>query len=77
VVRLLGVPFCERCASEQEDYFAIGELTRARQIDIADIPGLGSSDDELLLRALRRARRRLAGRVTEKLRETTKQGAIG
>ncbi len=26
---VLGVPFCERCAREQEDYFAIGELTQA------------------------------------------------
>ncbi len=25
---VLGVPFCERCAREKEDYFAIGELTQ-------------------------------------------------
>ena len=24
-----GVPFCERCAREQEAYFAVGELTQA------------------------------------------------
>jgi hypothetical protein len=23
------MPFCERCASEQETYFAVGELTEA------------------------------------------------
>lgn len=27
-VRVLGVPFCERCAREQEAYFAVGELTQ-------------------------------------------------
>ena len=26
-VEILGVPFCEACACEQETYFAIGELT--------------------------------------------------
>ena len=26
--RLLGVTFCERCAREQEAYFAVGELTQ-------------------------------------------------
>ena len=27
VVEIRGVPFCERCASEQESYFAIGEMS--------------------------------------------------
>ena len=27
--KLQGMPFCERCACEQETYFAIGELTEA------------------------------------------------
>ncbi len=27
VVEIRGVPFCERCAREQESYFAIGELS--------------------------------------------------
>ncbi len=27
--KLQGVPFCERCAREQETYFAIGEHTEA------------------------------------------------
>ena len=27
--KLQGVPFCERCAREQETYFAIGEFTEA------------------------------------------------
>jgi hypothetical protein len=28
-VELRGIPFCERCAREQETYFAIGEFTEA------------------------------------------------
>ena len=28
VVEIHGVPFCERCAREQEAYFAIGEMSR-------------------------------------------------
>ena len=31
VVEILGVPFCEACAREQEAYFAIGELTQEEQ----------------------------------------------
>ncbi len=31
VVKVRGIPFCEPCAREQEAYFAIGELTEARE----------------------------------------------
>jgi len=31
VVEILGIPFCEACAREQEAYFAIGELTQREQ----------------------------------------------
>jgi hypothetical protein len=31
VVEMLGIPFCEECAREQEAYFAIGELTQETQ----------------------------------------------
>ena len=27
VVEIWGMPFCERCAREQEAYFAIGEMS--------------------------------------------------
>ena len=27
VIKIRGVPFCERCAGEQEAYFAIGEMS--------------------------------------------------
>ena len=33
VVEVWGVPFCERCAREQEAYFAVGELTQGLAID--------------------------------------------
>ncbi len=33
VVKICGVPFCERCAREQEAYFAVGELTQALAAD--------------------------------------------
>jgi hypothetical protein len=30
-VHILGIPFCEACAREQEAYFAIGELTQEEE----------------------------------------------
>jgi hypothetical protein len=54
VVEILGVPFCERCAREQEAYFVMGELTIGRD---------SSLRDEVLLEALGRIRREFAGPV--------------
>jgi hypothetical protein len=31
---ILGIPFCEACAREQEAYFAIGELTHEEVCDL-------------------------------------------
>ncbi len=31
VVKIWGMPFCERCAREQQAYFAIGELTQEKE----------------------------------------------
>ncbi len=31
VLEIWGIPFCERCAREQEAYFAIGKLTMEPQ----------------------------------------------
>jgi hypothetical protein len=31
VLEIWGIPFCERCAREQEAYFAIGKLTMQAQ----------------------------------------------
>lgn len=36
VVEIQGIPFCERCAREQEAYFAIGELTQGLAEDRED-----------------------------------------
>jgi hypothetical protein len=33
-VDILGIPFCEACAREQEAYFAIGELTHEEGRDL-------------------------------------------
>ncbi len=30
-MEIWGIPFCERCAREQEAYFAIGELTQEEE----------------------------------------------
>ncbi len=40
VVEIHGIPFCERCAREQEVYFAIGELeTRAQGMAELELAG--------------------------------------
>ena len=36
VVEIQGVPFCERCAREQEAYFAIGEMSQELAADRAN-----------------------------------------
>jgi hypothetical protein len=60
-VRMLGVLFCERCAREQEAYFAIGDLTRARD-PLAAIPGIhGGYGDGPIRELLARLRRNVAG----------------
>ena len=46
VVELQGMPLCEACAHEQEAYFAVGELTQARQ-DLRSGP-LGKTLSEAL-----------------------------
>jgi hypothetical protein len=54
VVEILGMPFCEACAREQEAYFAIGELTQEEMPDLRGEP-LGKTLGETLDR-LRRER---------------------
>ncbi len=36
VIEIRGVSFCERCAREQEAYFAIGELSQELAVDRAN-----------------------------------------
>jgi hypothetical protein len=59
VVEILGIPFCEACAREQEAYFAIGELTQgAEKRDIRIEPLRKSLAETLgqMLRGMRRQR---------------------
>jgi hypothetical protein len=65
VVKILGVPFCERCAREQEAYFAIGELTLARGPVSDWLEGVGNPQDRSLFEALGRIRRGFVGRVED------------
>lgn len=51
-VEILGVPFCERCAREYEEYAAIGALT-----DPASGSGLSRLREASLVEQLRRMRR--------------------
>ena len=38
-MKIWGIPFCERCAREQEAYFAIGKLTQEQEVrDLQDEP---------------------------------------
>jgi hypothetical protein len=40
VTEILGIPFCERCAREQEAYFAIGSLAMQPQELTSNLEGL-------------------------------------
>lgn len=63
-VEIRGVPFCERCAREQEAYFAIGELTQARETRAArEQQNLRGLCNGLLARMPDRARWKLVRRI--------------
>jgi hypothetical protein len=49
-VEIQGIPFCERCAGEQEAYFAVGELTQETRDLRSGPPGktLGETLDGVL-----------------------------
>lgn len=44
VAEVLGVPFCGRCAREQEDYFVVGELTQVPRGRRVGTTSLGHDD---------------------------------
>jgi hypothetical protein len=69
VVKILGVPFCEQCAREQEAYFAIGELPWARGPAIGWLEGVRTAHDESLFEVLKRIRQKFASHVVD-ARET-------
>ena len=91
VVEILGIPFCEACAHQQEVYFAIGELTQGEDKQDLRIEPLRKSLAETLgemLSTMRRqrtddlgaARRLDLPRVGEpdvwRLRKASQRGAI-
>ena len=53
-LEIRGMPFCERCAREQEAYFAIGELTQEEETRVLS--------DGPLAKVLGRMRRERTGR---------------
>lgn len=58
------VPFCERCAREQAAYFAIGDLTQARETEVArEQSGLRCLSAEPLAGMPDRARWKLVRRI--------------
>ncbi|HVF02246.1 MAG TPA: hypothetical protein VNA27_13060 [Rubrobacteraceae bacterium] len=74
MVTICGVPFCERCAREQEAYFAVGELTQALAADRTDRT-LDFRHAEPVVEMLNRMRRDLAKRLVETGTERTKAAA--
>ena len=74
VVKICGVPFCERCAREQEAYFAVGELTQAIAADRTNRP-LGFRRAEPVVEMLDRMRWELTRRLVEAGTERTKVAA--
>ncbi len=74
VVKICGVPFCERCAREQEAYFAVGELTQALAADRTNRPP-DFRRAEPVVEMLDRIRWELTRRLVEAGRERTKAAA--
>jgi hypothetical protein len=60
VVEILGIPFCEACARDQEVYFAIGELTQGEDKQDLRIEPLRKSLAETLGEMLSTMRRQHA-----------------
>ena len=76
VVEIGGVPFCERCAHEQETYFVVGELTQALTSDWTwRVQSFHHGAQ--LFDTLRRMRRYKAGHTIEKKTEKVAAGSLG
>ena len=74
VVKICGVPFCERCAREQEAYFAVGELTQPLADDRTN-RAVDFRRAEPVVAMLDRIRWELTRRLVEAGRERTKVAA--
>jgi hypothetical protein len=76
-VEIEGIPFCERCARDQEAYFAVGELTQALASD-RGCHVQSFHRDEQLAEILRRMRRDKADRtVLEKTERAVSVASVG
>lgn len=73
-VEIGGIPFCKRCARDQEAYFAVGELTQALTSDRA-FQVQSFHRGEHLFETLRRMRRDKEGRTVED--KTERAAAVG
>jgi hypothetical protein len=67
-VEIRGVPFCERCAREQEAYFAIGELTQALTLDRTGHSQSSRCNEPLVGRLLEMRRGNRVARAVKKER---------
>jgi len=79
VVEILGIPFCEACAREQEAYFAIGELTQEEERDLRGEPrskSLGKTLGEMLDRMRRQRTDDLAAGKRLDLPRADKPGGL-
>ncbi len=74
VVKIQDIPFCQRCAHEQESYFAIGELTQALANDRTN-RALDFRRAEPVIEMLDRIRWELRRRLVEAGTERTKAAA--
>ena len=75
-VEIGGIPFCKRCACDQEAYFAVGELTQALTSDRA-CQVQSFHRGEQLSETLRRVRRDKADRTVEDKTERAAVGSLG
>ena len=77
IVEIGGIPFCERCARDQEAYFAVGEITQALTSD-RGCQVQSFHRDEQLAEMLRRMRRDRADRTTaDKTERALSVGSLG
>jgi hypothetical protein len=79
VVEILGIPFCEACAREQEAYFAIGELTQEETRDLRGEPlrkSVGKTLGEMLDGMRRQRKDDLAAAKRLDLPKVDKPGSL-
>ncbi|MDQ4063930.1 MAG: hypothetical protein M3122_08620 [Actinomycetota bacterium] len=77
-LKIGGVPFCKRCAREQEAYFAVGELTQALAANRAGQSQRFRRNEPLigrLVETLRKIRR--VERAGYTVREDRAKAAVG